>query len=142
MCDEASLVLYEKRLWSGEDKAALKKISKKFQTEAALAKRSSARGRRVCDGCRKASDEEDNLLHACAGCMKRLGVPAYYCSRACQKKTWKTHKLICGQDNGVTMLFYQELRPKVCRRAGQIISPRLEETHSLFVRHQCREDPI
>ena len=42
----------------------------------------------VCTGCK--TEVDGDTLKSCSACMK-----AKYCSKKCQKKHWKIHKLVC-----------------------------------------------
>lgn len=46
----------------------------------------------VCGGCGEAQGEKGGELQVCSRCRDRK-----FCSRECQKKAWKTHKIICSQ---------------------------------------------
>ncbi|RDX52841.1 hypothetical protein OH76DRAFT_129706 [Lentinus brumalis] len=50
---------------------------------------------RRCQECGQAQDAE-HRLQRCAGCFHIL-----YCSKTCQKKAWKTHKLLCSTNAGI-----------------------------------------
>ncbi|KAK7019531.1 MYND-type domain-containing protein [Favolaschia claudopus] len=47
----------------------------------------------VCGGLQK---DQSSKFRTCSGCKEKLGVRRYYCSRACQKDDWKTHREWCG----------------------------------------------
>ncbi|KAJ7756061.1 hypothetical protein DFH07DRAFT_482850 [Mycena maculata] len=50
----------------------------------------------VCDGEQKSQSERFRI---CSGCKEKLGTRRYFCSRACQKTDWKTHKEFCGSQD-------------------------------------------
>ncbi|KAJ7438221.1 hypothetical protein B0H11DRAFT_2254813 [Mycena galericulata] len=50
----------------------------------------------VCGGEQKNQSERFRI---CSGCKEKLGTRRYFCSRACQKTDWKTHKELCGSQD-------------------------------------------
>jgi TPR repeat protein len=50
---------------------------------------------KVCSGCGAAGAA--GAGHSCAGCKSATGATTTrYCTRECQKRHWKTHKVNCG----------------------------------------------
>ena len=45
-----------------------------------------------CDNCQKSSAQNGKALKKCVRCQR-----IYYCSKECQKKSWKAHKKVCGK---------------------------------------------
>lgn len=54
-------------------------------------------GRLICGGCKKDSSWFSAGLMKCSRCNTKS-----YCSRDCQKKDWKQHKMTCGRDGGIS----------------------------------------
>jgi TPR repeat protein len=50
---------------------------------------------KVCSGC--GAPGAAGAMHSCAGCKSPTGATTTrYCTRECQKRHWKTHKVNCG----------------------------------------------
>lgn len=64
------------------DKSGLQKLRARYNDE--------RYGANVCGGCGAEDGKEGIHLRSCARCKGRK-----YCSKACQKKQWPTHKEVC-----------------------------------------------
>ncbi|KAJ7154128.1 hypothetical protein C8R46DRAFT_1118749 [Mycena filopes] len=53
----------------------------------------------VCSVCGWDQRNQQERFRTCSGCKEKLGIRRYYCSRACQKADWKTHKEFCGSQD-------------------------------------------
>ncbi|KAJ7290197.1 hypothetical protein C8J57DRAFT_338308 [Mycena rebaudengoi] len=63
-------------------------------------KRSSGAERDVrCSVCGSSQKAQIERFRICSGCKETLGIKRYFCSRACQKTDWKTHKESCGSQD-------------------------------------------
>ncbi|KAJ7872977.1 hypothetical protein B0H13DRAFT_2669351 [Mycena leptocephala] len=50
----------------------------------------------VCCVCGGEQEYQSEKFRSCSGCKEKLGTRRYFCSRACQKADWKTHREWCG----------------------------------------------
>ncbi|KAJ6480731.1 hypothetical protein C8R47DRAFT_1135572 [Mycena vitilis] len=50
----------------------------------------------VCCVCGGEQKDQYEKFRTCSGCKEKLGTRRYFCSRACQKMDWKTHREWCG----------------------------------------------
>ncbi|KAJ6563593.1 hypothetical protein DFH09DRAFT_1278858 [Mycena vulgaris] len=53
----------------------------------------------ICSVCGSAQRNQSEHFRICSGCKEKLGTRRYFCSRACQKADWKTHKEFCGSQD-------------------------------------------
>ncbi|KAJ7138128.1 hypothetical protein C8R44DRAFT_341126 [Mycena epipterygia] len=53
----------------------------------------------VCSVCGGEQKNQSERFRICSGCKEKLGTRRYFCSRACQKTDWKTHKEFCGSQD-------------------------------------------
>ena len=60
----------------------------------------------LCGGCGKTQKEDGKDLEWCARCKDRK-----YCSKGCQKKHWKVHKIICTRAAEQMAAFMQSIQP-------------------------------
>ncbi|EPS97169.1 hypothetical protein FOMPIDRAFT_1018398 [Fomitopsis schrenkii] len=79
-----------------------------------------------CEFCRKAPSE-GKRLHACAQCQAVV-----YCSRECQKKHWKTHKLPCSKGGCYLRAVRKLDRVKAAEHEAESMPP-LEQRLTLFI---------
>ncbi|KAJ7087667.1 hypothetical protein B0H15DRAFT_300181 [Mycena belliarum] len=63
------------------------------------AKASGADRNSVCSVCSAEQQHQAERFRICGGCKDKLGIRRYFCTRACQKADWKTHKEWCGSQD-------------------------------------------
>ncbi|KAJ7706695.1 hypothetical protein B0H17DRAFT_1174754 [Mycena rosella] len=51
---------------------------------------------KVCVVCSAEQKNQSEKFRVCSGCKDKLGIRRYFCSRACQRTDWKTHRDVCG----------------------------------------------
>ncbi|KAF7341136.1 MYND-type domain-containing protein [Mycena venus] len=59
-------------------------------------KSSADRKNIVCCVCGGEQKDQWEKFRSCSGCKEKIGARRYFCSRACQKTDWKTHREWCG----------------------------------------------
>ncbi|KAJ6607209.1 hypothetical protein B0H10DRAFT_2439731 [Mycena sp. CBHHK59/15] len=52
-----------------------------------------------CAVCGSEQKNQSERFRVCSGCKEQTGTKRYFCSRACQKADWKTHKDFCGSQD-------------------------------------------
>lgn len=68
----------------------------------------------LCAICGKKKQSDGQPLLACGGCKDR-----FYCSKACQKKGWKLHKVICKRPADEIKAFIDSVLPDWIAGASQ-----------------------
>ncbi|KAJ7453191.1 hypothetical protein FB451DRAFT_1565737 [Mycena latifolia] len=53
----------------------------------------------ICSVCGGEQRNQAERFRICSGCKEKLGIKRYFCSRACQKADWKTHRDFCGSQD-------------------------------------------
>ncbi|KAJ7812633.1 hypothetical protein B0H14DRAFT_2856393, partial [Mycena olivaceomarginata] len=61
--------------------------------------RKSKRAKSICCVCGVEQKNQLEKFRSCSGCKEKLGTRRYFCSRACQKTDWKTHREWCGSQD-------------------------------------------
>ncbi|KAJ7731203.1 hypothetical protein B0H16DRAFT_1773024 [Mycena metata] len=107
------------RKFMAYEPAAMKKIRKQSR------RYSTHPGPRVslCESCGISESPGGERFMRCKACTEKVSRQIYYCSRECQRKDWKRHKIICGKPMTVSESHESAISAKPIPSTPGLIGP-------------------